>query len=371
MTKALRIKDLLELTLTEIQDRVLKIRSELKPKHRHIITYSKNYTLSLSNYCQNQCGYCYYNYLVPKNSVEKNTILLSEEEIEAKTEIALKYGCKEALIISGEKPDTFPVVHERLREYGFRKYIDYVQYICKYLLKQDMLPHVNIGLLNYEEMNLLKKCVASMGLMLESTRKDLCTEGGVHEKSPGKKAKKRIKHIKDSGKLKIPFTTGLLLGIGETMEDRIDDLFLIKEINKKYGHIQEVIIQNFMKKPHIPYQPSKMISIKEMLRVVGIAKIIFQNEIALQVPPNLISGYQKDFLKTGIDDFGGISPITIDYINPEERWPQISRLAKICKKNGFILQERLPIYEKYIDDESFCPNNIQKIVKFNRKNVFR
>jgi FO synthase subunit 1 len=371
MRKTLRIKDLLVLSLTQIQDRVLKIRSELKTKQRYIITFSRNYTLSLSNYCQNQCGYCYYNYLIPKNSGEKNTILLSEKEIEGKTEIALKYGCTEALIMSGEKPDTFPMVRERLKEYGFREYIEYVQYICKFLLKQNILPHVNIGLLDFQEMRSLKNDVASMGLMLESTDEALCKEGAVHEDSPGKIPSSRIEHIERAGELKIPFTTGLLLGIGETMEDRINDLFLIKKLNKKYGHIQEVIIQNFVKKPYISYQPSKIISIKEMLRVVGIAKIIFENEIALQVPPNLISGYEKDFLRTGIDDFGGISPFTIDYINPEERWPQISQLAKVCKKNGFNLQERLPIYEKFIDNESFCPNNIQKIVKYNKENVIK
>jgi len=371
MKKLLDIDKLLALSIPDIQEQVRKIKYNLSSEERKIITFSKNYTLSLSNYCQNECGYCYYNYRIPKEKGEENVVLLSKEEIKNKTETALKYGCKEALIMSGENPEIFPEVQNLLKDYGFNNYLNYVEYICHYLLEMDILPHINIGLLDLGEMKTLKNIVASIGLMLESTSKKLYKDGGVHENSPGKFPKKRIKHIEMAGKLKIPFTTGLLLGIGEIMEDRIRDLLLIKKINDKFGHIQEVIIQNFVKKPHINYQPPKMISMKEMLRVAGLAKIIFKNKIAVQVPPNLIAGYEKEFLNMGIDDFGGISPVTIDYINPENRWPEIKRLEKICKKYGFILKERLPIYEKYIDNQSFCPEKIQKIIKNIRGNVVK
>lgn len=357
------------LKLSEIKKKILEIRADLKQEERNIITYSRNYTLSLSNYCRNKCSYCYYHYLIPKNSEEKNTILLSQEKIRAKTDTALKYGCKEALIMSGEKPDTFKEVKNALKDYGFDEYLDYVQDICQYLLNVNMLPHMNIGLLSYKDMEFLKKYVASMGLMLESTNEELCEKGGVHEKSPGKLPQKRIKNLERAGKLKIPFTTGLLLGIGETMEDRIKDLILIQKLNQEYGHIQEAIIQNFVKKPYVIYQPSKTISIKDMLKTVGLAKLIFKNEIAVQVPPNLISGYESEFLNMGVDDFGGISPFSIDYINPKERWPKIKRLENICEKNGFILQERLPIYEKYIENRFYCPKNIQKIINKMRRDV--
>ncbi len=371
MKKLPDIDKLLALSISEIQEQVKKIKYNLSSEERKIITFSKNYTLSLSNYCQNECGYCYYNYKIPKEEEEENVVLLSKEEIENKTERALKYGCKEALIMSGENPGIFPEVKNLLNDNGFDNYLNYVQNICHYLLKVNMLPHTNIGFLDLKEMKSLKKCSSSMGLMLESSSEELSKKGRVHEKSPGKLPSKRIKHIKTAGKLKIPFTTGLLLGIGETRRDRINDLLLIKNINDRYGHIQEVIIQNFVRKPYIQYQPSKTISIKEMLRVVGLAKLIFKNEIAVQVPPNLIAGYEKQFLNMGIDDFGGISPFTIDYINPENRWPEIKRLETICKKNGFILKERLPIYEKYIDNESFCPENIQKIIRNIRGNVVK
>jgi len=374
MTESSIIQELKSLRVSAIKEEVKKVKSNQSSNKRKIITYSKNYTLSLSNYCQNQCSYCYYNYKIPKEDGEKNTTLLSKKEIKKKTEIAIKYGCKEALIMSGENPGKFVEVQHYLKSYGFDNYIKYVQNICQNLLKFNMLPHVNIGLLNYEEMKSLKNRVASIGLMLESTCEALGKEDGVHEKSPGKIPDKRIEHIEIAGKLKIPFTTGLLLGIGETMEDRIKDLILIRDLNDKYGHIQEVIIQNFVKKPHIEYHPSKMISIKDMLKIVGLAKLIFKNQIAVQVPPNLVSGYEKDFLEMGIDDFGGISPFSIDYINPKERWPEIERLQKICRKNGFILSERLPIYEQYIDDNSFCPKPIQKIINnikgnVNKKNI--
>jgi FO synthase subunit 1 len=201
-----------------------------------------------------------------------------------------------------------------------------------------------------------------MGLMLESSSTELFKKGAVHEFSPGKLPEKRIEHIRNAGKLKIPFTTGLLLGIGESFGDRINDLFLIKEIHDKYGHIQEVIIQNFVEKEEIQYHPKQPISIKETLRTAGIAKMIFGNEIAIQVPPNLIQGYEKDAIELGIDDFGGISPFTIDYINPDQPWPQIDRLKTVCSLLGYELKERLPVYLKYIKKSEFCPVSIKKII---------
>ena len=154
----------------------------------------------------------------------------------------------------------------------------------------------------------------------------------------------------------------MLLGIGESFEDIIRDLLLIKSIHDKYGHIQEVIIQNFVKKEDIPYQPKKLISFQEMLKITGIARIIFKNDIAIQVPPNLITGLEEEFIEMGIDDFGGISPFSIDYINPEKQWPQIKKLLKICKDKGYSLKERLPIYDKFIRKENFCPENIKKVI---------
>ena len=329
---------------------------------RNSITYSKNFTLSLSNYCQNQCGYCFYNYRIPKPNGMGNVILLKKENMLKIIEKAIHFNCKESLIMSGEKPDIFPEVKEELIKRNYNSYIEFVKDISKNLLELNILPHTNIGLLTLEEMEQLKNYNASMGLMIESTCIELFKRGNVHEKSPEKIPENRIEHIKNAGILKIPFTTGLLLGIGENLEDRIKDLYLIKKIHSTYGHIQEVIIQNFVNKNGIPYQPKKSLTIKDFLRIVGIAKIILKNEIAIQVPPNLILGYEKDFIDMGIDDFGGISPITLDYINPNNLWPQISDLRKICESKGYKLKERLAIYDNFIEKKDFCPESIKKTI---------
>jgi FO synthase subunit 1 len=265
--------------------------------------------------------------------------------------------------MSGEQPDTFHEVRQRLKELGCSSFIEYVKKVCQQALESNILPHTNIGVLSYGELKELKEYNASMGLMLESTCKDLYKNGGVHEDSPGKKPEIRLEHIKNAGKLKIPFTTGLLLGIGESLEDRVEDLYLIKKIHEKYGHIQEVIIQNFEYKNGVLYNPEKTISMKEMLRITGIAKLVFQNEINVQVPPNLIRGYEDQFLEMGIDDFGGISPFSQDFINPEKKWPKIKRLENICTKKGYILRERLPIYEKYLNKAGFCSEKIKKVLQ--------
>ena len=357
-----KIKQLINLTNRKLKDKVKDIKAQLPEEDRHVITYSKNFTLSVSNYCINQCGYCFYNNKVPKLNNEANVILLNINHMKNLIQKAQHYNCKEALIMSGECPEIFPEVKKELEKYNYSDFVAFIKDICNYLLDTKILPHSNLGYLPYNDLKILKKYNASMGLMLESTSMKLFEKGGVHEKSKGKLPEKRLEHIRNAGKLKIPFTTGLLLGIGETIKDIIKDLYLIMEINNEYGHIQEVIIQNFVKKHNIPYQPKKSISIEKMLKVVGIAKIIFENEISIQVPPNLIVGFEKDFIDMGIDDFGGISPITLDYINPENLWPQIEDLYKICKEKGYNLKERLPIYEEFIKKEGFCSENIKKII---------
>ena len=348
------------LTIKELKIKIEEIKAELPREERNLLTFSKNFTISLSNYCQNQCGYCFYNYKLPKLDSDENVILISNDKIVSLVQKAIQHNCKEALLMSGERPDSFQEVNKELRNRNCADFIQFVIDICTYLLDLNLLPHTNIGVLNYDELKQLKDYNASMGLMLESTSMELFKKGGVHEFSPGKLPEKRIKHIKDAGKLKIPFTTGLLLGIGENFEDIIRDIYLIKEIHDEYGHIQEVIIQNFENKQGLPYQPKELISIQELLKIAGIAKIIFKNEIPIQVPPNLISGFEKDFIDIGINDFGGISPITADYINPEKPWPQIDTLKKICQNQGYILKERLPIYNKFLKKKGFCPVTIKK-----------
>ena len=362
MNKRSEIEGFKKLTLKQLRERVKNIKDQLPNDEKKKITYSTNFTLSLSNYCVNHCGYCFYNYKIPKLSGEGNVILLGNEQMDTMIQKALLYNCKEALLMSGEHPENYLEVKEELEKRDCSDFIEFVKDICIHLLDFNILPHTNLGFLSYDEMEELKKFNASMGLMLESTSMKLFEKGQVHELSPGKLPAKRLEHINNAGKLKIPFTTGLLLGIGETIEDIIKDLYLIKNIHNKYGHIQEIIIQNFVKKESIPYQPIKPITIEEMLKITGIARIIFENEIAIQVPPNLIKGFERDFIDMGIDDFGGISPITSDYINPENQWPHIEDLNKFCKDKGYFLKERLPIYDKFINKKGFCSENIKKVI---------
>lgn len=362
MNNSIDISYFKDLSIRKLKDKVKEIKSQLPSEEQFIITYSKNFTISLSNYCQNQCGYCFYNYKIPKLNDESNVILLEHNQMVIQIQSAVNYNCREALVMSGERPDTFFEVREELEKRKYEEYIEFVKDICSDLLDFNLLPHINLGLLTNEEMKRLKSYCASMGLMLESTCKKLFKKGGVHEYSPGKMPSKRIEHIKNAGKLKIPFTTGLLLGIGEKFEDRVRDLYLIRDIHNNYGHIQEVIIQNFVDKVGIPYRPKNPIQIEEILKIVGIAKIIFENRIAVQVPPNLISGYEDQFIEMGIDDFGGISPFTIDYINPEREWPQINKLEEICNRKGYKLKERFPIYNKYVKMNDFCPESIKKTI---------
>lgn len=354
------INKIKNLSIKKLKEKVKKIKTQLPQEEQNIITFSKNFTLSLSNYCENFCSYCFYNYKIPKLNGMGNVILLGNEQMVNLIQKAMSYDCKEALLISGERPDSFMEVKEELENRNCTDFIEFIKDICNYLLDFNILPHCNIGLLTYKELKDLKNFNASMGLMLESTSKELFEKGGVHEFSPGKRPEKRIEHIKNAGKLKIPFTTGLLLGIGENMEDRIKDLFLIKQINEEYGHIQEVIIQNFVEKDGISYSPINPITIQETLKIAGIAKLIFENDIAVQVPPNLIEGHEEEAIDFGIDDFGGISPFTLDYINPEHSWPQIDHLSRICKQKGYALKERFPIYKKFINKKGFCSETIKK-----------
>ncbi len=352
--KNLKIKDL--------KEKVKEIKAQLPREERSVITFSKNFTISLSNYCQNYCGYCFYNFKIPKINGNENVILINNEEVIDLVQQAIQYNCKEALLMSGERPDSFEEVQAELKSRECHDFMQFIIDICTYLLDLNLLPHTNLGVLTYEELKQLKEYNASMGLMLESTSMELFDKGRVHEFSPGKLPEMRIGHIKDAGRLKIPFTTGLLLGIGERFEDRIKDLYLIKEIHKEYGHIQEVIIQNFVYKDGIPYHPKKPITIKEIIKITGIAKLIFENKISVQIPPNLIAGYEKEFINIGIDDFGGVSPVTKDYINPKKPWPQIEHLKKVCEENGYTLKERFPIYDKFINKTEFISNNIKKII---------
>ncbi|MDR3223255.1 MAG: 7,8-didemethyl-8-hydroxy-5-deazariboflavin synthase subunit CofG [Methanobrevibacter sp.] len=311
------------------------------------ITYSKNIFIPLTEVCRNSCGYC----IFKKESDDPNVILLKDkEEIIKEIEVSQKYGCKEALITFGEQADDDELVLKTLNEKGFENIGDYLYDVCKEIVdKTNMLPHSNCGVLSYNMLKKLKEVNVSMGMMLENSSHRLM-ETIAHKNSPGKNPKLRLETISNAGKLNIPYTTGILIGIGENKQEISNSLLDIKNLQEKYGHIQEIIIQNFKSKVGTPMESYNEPSLLDMIRTVSVAKLLF-DDVSIQVPPNLNYHTNQIFLLCGADDWGGISPLTKDYVNPDCKWPQINELQKFSMELGFKLKERLAIYDKYINEE--------------------
>jgi len=310
------------------------------------ITFSKNVFLPLTTVCHNRCGYCSF-----RTPVQEGC-LMAREEVERTLERGAALGCTEALFTFGERPEKEPGFPERLRSGGYATILNYCEAMCRKSIECGVLPHTNAGILTFEEMDRLRHVNASMGLMLETT-----AEIPAHATSPGKSPDVRLAMMEDAGRLRIPFTTGLLLGIGETMADREDSLLAIRDIHKRYGHIQEVIIQNFCPKPGTPLEGSPVPTTDEICATIGMARDILQREIAVQIPPNLIDA--SKLIHCGVDDLGGISPLTIDYVNPEHPWPALEELRGIA--GDAVLRERLCIYPRYIE-RGWYPPALQPLI---------
>ncbi|MEM0331358.1 MAG: 7,8-didemethyl-8-hydroxy-5-deazariboflavin synthase subunit CofG [Archaeoglobaceae archaeon] len=296
-----------------------------------IVTYSRNVFIPLTRNCRNRCKYCGFR----RDELD----LMSPSDVQKL--IRMAKNAKEALFTFGERPEFRKDFLEMLRSYGYSNFIEYVASMNLLAIKNGFLPHTNAGVLSYEELKYLKPFNASMGLMLEQAVELEC-----HSESPGKRPEIRINMIKDAGKLQIPFTTGILVGIGEKKYDREYSLEVIADLYKNYGHIQEVIIQRFLPKKGTEMENFETLSESELVEVVKIARKILPNEVAIQIPPNLVSDL-KAYLKAGANDLGGISEITPDFINPEAPWPSINELQKIIG-DEFALKERLPIYPRFV-----------------------
>jgi FO synthase len=265
-------------------------------------------------------------------------------------------GCKEALMCLGDRPEAaFAGYRATLEEIGHRSTVGYVREACEMALCAGLLPHTNAGVLTTEEMRLLRPVNVSLGLMLENVSPRLRARGMVHHHAPDKEPARRLAMIAEAGRLKIPFTTGILLGIGEAPEERVDSLFAIADLQRAYGHIQEVIIQNFRAKDDIPMADSPEPSAGEMARAVAVARLVLGGDMNVQAPPNLSPDDHRLLLRAGINDWGGISPVTHDYVNPEAPWPEVAALAATCAAEGFVLRERLAIYPEYVREGFLDP----------------
>jgi FO synthase len=323
----------------------------------NVITFSKKVFIPLTTLCRDYCSYCTFR----KDPGQPGAHFMAPNEVLALAERARQAGCKEALFSLGDQPEKiFPEAREFLRTQGYLRTLDYLAAMCELVLeKTGLLPHANPGVMDRPALERLKNSNASVGLMLENVSPRLMRDGLPHAKAPDKVPALRLRTIEEAGKLSMAFTTGILIGIGENMEERIDSLLAIRTLQEKYGHIQEVIIQNFRAKPEIPMAQHPEPTLDDMLRTVALARLILGPHMNVQAPPNLSYDDFPRLLEAGINDWGGISPITKDFINPEAAWPQITRLKAETERRGFVLRERLALYPEFVGRKEFLSPGVR------------
>jgi 7,8-didemethyl-8-hydroxy-5-deazariboflavin synthase len=307
------------------------------------VTFSKKAFFNIVNLCKDTCSYCTYK----AEPGEVKLSLMSKQQISELLVLAKKYRCVEALFVTGEQPEQrYQEARDWLKENGFKTTSEYLIHASELALEIGLFPHTNAGNLNYEEMKELKKTNVSMGVMLENVSERLTEKGMPHHLAASKRPKARLEILENSGKLGIPMTTGILVGIGETMEEIIDSLFAIKQLDDKHGNIQEVILQNFQPKQDTKMRNEPSADEKYFKLVVALSRVIMP-QMNIQIPPNLSPKSYQSFLSAGINDWGGISPLTPDFVNPEFAWPEIDKVEENSKKAGFDLKCRFPVYPEY------------------------
>tara|TARA_B100000614_G_scaffold365_1_gene369 strand:+ start:545 stop:1660 length:1116 start_codon:yes stop_codon:yes gene_type:complete len=331
---------------TELLSRAAAVRDRFWGDN---VTYSRKVFVPLTNMCRDTCGYCTF----VKHPSDPDARIMTPEQVLKVAKKGIENGCKELLFSLGEKPELrYEQAKKSLAKLGYESMTQYLADMCALVLKEtNLLPHVNAGTLSDDEIDLLKPVSASMGMMLETVSRRLVRKGMPHHGCPDKTPLQRLRTLERAGVKNVPFTTGLLIGIGETWEERIEALNAINASHRRHRHIQEVIIQNFQRKPDIAMAQHPEPNLEDMLRTIAAARIILEPEISLQAPPNLHRRHIS-YLEAGINDWGGISPVTIDFINPQHEWPEILRLNESCSSVGFKLLERLTVYPRFINKRS-------------------
>ena len=352
-------EEALELAATDTLGELLEAAGEVREQGKgKTISFSKKVFIPLTTLCRDYCSYCTFR----KDPGQPGAHFMTPEEVLALAEEAKRAGCKEALFSLGDQPERiFPEAREFLRRQGYARTLDYLAAMCELVLERTgLLPHANPGVMDGAALDKFKESNASVGLMLENVSVRLMRDGLPHANAPDKVPALRLRTMEEAGKRSIAFTTGILIGIGETMEERIDSLAAIRGMHEKYGHIQEVIVQNFRAKPDIPMAQHAEPSLEEILRTLALARLILGPQMNLQAPPNLSYEDFPRLLDAGINDWGGISPVTRDFINPEAAWPQISRLRAETEARGFVLRERLALYPEFVSREEFASQRVHK-----------
>ena len=330
---------------------VLAAAGELRDRHKgRTVTYSRKVFLPITNLCRDRCSYCTFR----KDPRDPDAWTMTPGEVLDWVERGKAQGCKEALMCLGDKPElAYSGYRATLAGFGHQNTTEYIYRACEIALARGLLPHTNAGVMSYDEMKWLKEVNVSLGLMLENISPRLRERGMAHFSAPDKDPVVRARMLREAGELEIPFTTGILIGIGETLEERVDSILAIRDIHREYGHIQEVIVQNFRAKPRTRMADAPEPESVDMAKTVAVARLLLGGRMNLQAPPNLSPRDHALILRAGINDWGGISPVTKDYVNPEAAWPHLSLLAQTCQKEGFTLRERLAIYPEYITRPGF------------------
>ena len=323
---------------------LFSVAQNLRKKFKNeTVTFSKKAFFNIVNLCKDTCSYC--TYKAEPGDVKLS--LMSKKQISELLQLAKKYKCVEALFVTGEQPEQkYPEAREWLKKNGFKSTTEYLIHSSELALELGLFPHTNAGNLNFDEMKELKKTNVSMGIMLENVSERLTERGMPHHLAASKRPKTRLSILENSGKLKIPMTTGILVGIGETIEEVIDSIFAIKQLHQKYGNIQEVILQNFQPKQDTVMKNIPSADENYFKTIVALSRVIMP-EMNIQIPPNLSPKSYQSFLSIGINDWGGISPLTPDFVNPEFSWPEISKVDEYSKNAGFDLKCRFPIYPEF------------------------
>jgi FO synthase len=325
-----------------------------------VATFSPKVFLPLTNLCRNVCDYCSFR----RSPSQDGAWTMRPDEVEDWLVRARDQGCVEALFCLGDTPEAvFPSYRAMLAGWGHASTVDYLVWAGGRALELDLLPHTNAGILTGAEMARLEHVNASLGLMLESVSPRLCQKGMPHHRAPDKRPERRLAMLRAAGELRVPFTTGILIGIGETERERVESLLAIRDLHRRHGHIQEVIVQPFRVRPDIPMHDAPEPASPELTRAVALARLILDDDVSVQAPPNLSPASTATLLASGLNDFGGISPVTPDYINPRHPWPHLDGLADACAGAGFQLAPRPPVYESFIDRPGFLTDSMRAQVR--------
>ena len=319
-----------------------------------IITYSRKVFIPLTRLCRDRCGYCTFA-TVPHRL---HSLYLEPDEVLDIARRGADLGCKEALFTLGDKPeDRWHQARDWLDAHGYDDTLSYVRAMAIRVLEETgLLPHLNPGVLSWQDFQRLKPVAPSMGMMLETTATRLFSEkGGPHFGSPDKDPAVRLRVLEDAGRSNVPFTTGILIGIGETLAERAESVFAIRKVAREYGGIQEVIVQNFRAKPDTKMRDAPDAELDDLAATIAVTRLVLGSKARIQAPPNLVGAQYDLILRAGIDDWGGVSPLTPDHVNPERPWPDIDELAARTAQAGFTLRERLTIYPPYIREPWLDP----------------